>query len=229
MKFNYQANSKFSGIYKILNTHTNRVYIGQAKSFQQRWYDHKRSLLNDKHQNKFLLNDFRKCSEELGHDDFLEFHVLEVMEDSTKKERNKREEEWIAKFWDGQQTCYNFKEKTEAQERSCYSLTPEETRKKIAQNSQKMWDAMSDAEKLNRMEPTLKARREKKLEIAQKVSEANSKKSINAINLLTGQRTYFRSASEAGRVLKIHSSNIRCVLSKKHTQAKGYSFEYLDT
>lgn len=229
MKFVYQEYSLKPGIYKIINTHTNRIYIGQCLTFKNRWYDHKRSLLNGKHQNKFLLNDFRKCSEELGHDDFLEFHVLEVMEGSSKEERNKREEEWIARFWDQQTLCYNFKQKTKAQERSCFSKAPEETRKKIAQNSQKMWDAMSDAEKLNRMEPTLKARREKKLEIAQKVSEANSKKSINAINILTGQRISFRSASEAGRVLKIHSSNIRCVLSRKHTQAKGYSFEYLDT
>lgn len=34
--------------------------------------------------------DFNKTKELLGHDDFLEFHVLEVMEKSTKEERNKQ-------------------------------------------------------------------------------------------------------------------------------------------
>jgi len=41
MKFIYTGNSKSSGIYKIFNAHTNRTYVGQAKSFQQRWYDHR--------------------------------------------------------------------------------------------------------------------------------------------------------------------------------------------
>jgi hypothetical protein len=50
------------------------------------------------------------------------------MEGSTKEERNLKEEEWIAKFWDKQALCYNFKKTAEAKERSCYSNTPEKTR-----------------------------------------------------------------------------------------------------
>lgn len=108
MRFFYNEHSLISGIYKIINTHTNRIYIGQAKEFKERWKKHRGSLLNNKHQNRFLQADFNKSREELGHDDFLEFHVLEVMENSTKEERNKREEEWIAKHWDKQNLCYNL-------------------------------------------------------------------------------------------------------------------------
>lgn len=141
MRFIYQEHSLKPGIYKIVNTHTNRIYVGQAKEFKARWNAHKRSLLNDKHQNKFLLNDFKKCKEELGHDDFLEFHVLEVMENSTKEERNNREEKLIAQHWDKQDLCYNFKKKTEGKERSCYSKTPEETRAKKSAKSKEMWSS----------------------------------------------------------------------------------------
>lgn len=133
MKFIYQSNANLPGIYKIINTHTNRIYIGQSSRFKKRWADHQKGLLNGNHRNKFLLNDFKKCKEELGHDDFLEFHVLEVMEGSTKEERNLKEEEWIAKFWDKQALCYNFKQKADSKERSCFSKTPEETRKKISE------------------------------------------------------------------------------------------------
>lgn len=108
MKFIYEEHSLKSGIYKILNTHTNRVYIGQAKEFKERWKAHKNSLLNNKHQNKFLLSDFNKCRKALGHDDFLEFHVLEVMENSTKEERNKRETMLISEVFDNQVHCYNM-------------------------------------------------------------------------------------------------------------------------
>jgi len=140
MKLYYQEYSLKSGIYRILNVHTNRTYVGQAQCFKKRWYDHKRSLLSGKHQNKFLQADFNKSKDFLGHDDFLEFHVLEVMEGSTKEDRNKREEEfiklvWDAKLSDGTRVCYNFKEKTEAKERSCYSNTPKETRKKLSEAS----------------------------------------------------------------------------------------------
>ena len=150
MKFHYQSNANLSGIYKILNTLTNRVYIGQAARFERRWYDHKRHLLNGKHQNKFLLNDFNKCKEELGHDDFLEFHVLEVMQSSSKEERNKREEEWIKQHWDKQDLCYNFHKKTEAKDRSCYSNTPEETSKIISNNMKAVWrDETKNQKRLN--------------------------------------------------------------------------------
>jgi hypothetical protein len=93
MKLFYAQQSLKSGIYKILNTHTNRIYIGQAKRFKQRWSQHKYHLLKGSHGNTFFQHDFNKCKEELGHDDFLEFHVLEVMEGSTKEARNKREEQ----------------------------------------------------------------------------------------------------------------------------------------
>jgi single-strand DNA-binding protein len=130
MRFIYEEHSLKPGIYKILNIYTNRVYIGQAKEFKERWRGHKYALLNNKHQNKFLLNDFNKCREELGHDDFLEFHVLEVMEGSTKEERNKQEQFYIHAIWGQRDGCYNFKQKIEAKERQRNSNIPEETRLK---------------------------------------------------------------------------------------------------
>lgn len=138
MKFVYEEHSLKSGIYKIINTHTNRIYIGQTQSFKKRWYQHSRSLKNGKHQNKFLLNDFNKCREELGHDDFLEFHILEVMEGSTKESRNIREEGLIAQWFDGGKQCYNLTLKAVSRE-GCPSKNPEETRKKKSVKSKEMW------------------------------------------------------------------------------------------
>lgn len=133
MKLNYQDNSLKPGIYKILNTHTNRTYIGQAKEFKSRWCGHRSSLKLCKHQNKFFLNDFNKCREELGHDDFLEFHVLEVMEGSTKEERNQREEEWIAKFYDNQNLCYNFKQVSKSKSSSLRCKHTNETKQRMSE------------------------------------------------------------------------------------------------
>lgn len=158
MKFNYQENANKPGIYKIINTHTNRIYIGQAARFERRWYDHKLHLSKGNHQNKFLLHDFNKCQIALGHTDFLEFHVLEVLDGSTKNERNLREEHWISQHWDKQDLCYNFKQKAEGAERSCRSLNPEDTKKKTSESMKKVWDKKGDAERL---------------EIAKKISESH--------------------------------------------------------
>ena len=139
MKYNYQSHANKPGIYKITNTHSNRIYIGQAKRLKERWASHSAGLRSNKHQNKFLQNDFNKCKEELGHDDFLIFEVIEVMEGSTKEERNKREEWWISQRYDNQDSCYNFKQKVEGKERSCYSNTPEETKRKQSESMKKRW------------------------------------------------------------------------------------------
>lgn len=85
-----------SGIYEILNTHTKRSYIGQSVRFRDRWRKGYLNLLPlGKCHNEFLQRDFNKCKSTLGHEDFLEFHILEVMNGSTKHERNIREEWWI--------------------------------------------------------------------------------------------------------------------------------------
>ena len=84
MLFFYNGNSKLSGIYEIRNRHSNRSYIGQAKEFKERWASHKCALLGKFCNNKFFQNDFNKCFEKLNHTDFLEFHVIEVLNNSTK-------------------------------------------------------------------------------------------------------------------------------------------------
>lgn len=149
MKLHDEENLLKPGIYKILNTHNNRIYIGQAKQFKSRWRDHSRSLLNGKHCNRFLRNDFAKCKEELGHDNFIEFYILEVMEGSSKEQRNHREEWWIAQYYDNQGQCYNFKQKTEAKERSCFSMTPEETKQFLSKQSKERWDNHSYRQKMH--------------------------------------------------------------------------------
>lgn len=165
MHLNYTNNcSKLPGIYKIINTHTNRIYIGQCKSFQERWHGHSCSLRKQKHQNKFLQNDYNKCVKELGHDNFIEFHVLEIMENSSKEERNKKEEEYISQFFDKQNSCYNFKEKTESADRSCRSFTPEETKEKVSASMKKAWSEKTP---------------EQRQEIANKIGAAHKGKKLS--------------------------------------------------
>lgn len=108
MKFIYDGHSLKSGIYKITNVLNNRVYIGSAREFKERWKNHQRSLINNKHQNKYLQNDFNKYYLLNGNHDFLIFEILELV-DGDKKERTLQEQYYIDKYYDQQKECYNIK------------------------------------------------------------------------------------------------------------------------
>ena len=141
MKAYYNKNSAKSGIYKIINTSNDRIYIGKAKVFQQRFYEHKRNLLAGKHSNRFLQADFAKCNASV-----FEYHVLEVVEEH--ENRNAAEEKWIAKYYDKQKQCYNFLKKSDALPRSVFSNDPDATKKLLSEKSKAMWQDPEMREKI---------------------------------------------------------------------------------
>lgn len=139
VQLNYNDLSKSSGIYFIWNSFNWRTYIGSCKEFKTRWVQgHLKSLLGNKHRNRFLQADFNKCRQELGHDDFLEFHVLENMPGSTKTERLAEEEKWLDLAYDHGNKCYNLAKRAISREGSP-SNTPEITRKLISENTRRQW------------------------------------------------------------------------------------------
>jgi group I intron endonuclease len=181
MLFEYQGFSRKGGIYRIKNTVSGVVYVGSAKRFKERWGDHARSLEQGKHHTKHLQNAYSKYILECGNDDFLEFAVLEVMENATKAERLVREEWWIHKYLNDGLELYNTN-KTPTKESAKSSVgcnkgirhSPateykpgnvpwskenghdEDTRKLIGEKSKVMWANPEAAEKL------LKSRRSEK-------------------------------------------------------------------
>lgn len=133
MKAIYNGHSRKSGVYKIVNTTNGRQYFGSAKRFKSRMMHHLNSLCKGSHHNKFLQNDWNKCGEEA-----FEFHVIEVVE-GEQSIRLLAEQKYLDDFHDKQDLCYNFKKKSKAESRSCYSKSPEETRALISANSKAMW------------------------------------------------------------------------------------------
>ena len=145
MKTIYEGKSKQSGIYKIINTKNNRIYIGSAKLFSTRLSQHLGSLRKGTHHNKFLQHDFNKCGEEV-----YEFHVLEVVVGS-KEDRNLREQYWIDQYHDDQKECYNFRKKSAGKERKVWSNNPEETSEKHRICRALYWTAEKRQEQSERM------------------------------------------------------------------------------
>ena len=167
MKTYYNGQSKSSGIYQIRNETNERIYIGSAKEFKSRLTCHLKSLRKGTHHNKFLQNDFNKC----GEDAFI-FEVIEVVE-GEQSDRLLIEQRYIDVHYDNQDSCYNFMKKTNNEGRSCFSKTPEETRKLISENSKAMW---ADEEwKEKRLAKARTAEFRKKQSEKQKLVAANPK------------------------------------------------------
>jgi len=167
--FNYNGFSEFGGLYIIWNSHTWRTYVGSCKRFRTRWKDgHVGSLLRNKHQNRFLQADFNKCKEILGNDDFLEFHVLEVMPESTREARLEAEEKWLKLAFDKGNQCYNLCNRAISRE-GHVSNTLEETSKLCSLASKRRWATKTQEE---RQENVLRLKTSRTPEIYQKVSAA---------------------------------------------------------
>jgi group I intron endonuclease len=133
MKTEYKGYANKSGVYQIKNILNERIYIGSAKQFKDRFRDHISSLRKNKHQNKFLQADFNKC----GEDNFL-FEVMEIVE-GEQKERLLKEQSYLDVYHDNQEQCYNFDKKTNKTSRSSFSKNPEETKQKLSDKSKEMW------------------------------------------------------------------------------------------
>lgn len=133
MIYEYGGNSKLSGIYEIRNRLSGKSYIGSAKEFKERWKDHSSSLRNNKHQNKHLQYSFSKGTESLSHDNFVEFHVVEIMQGSSKEERLEREAYWIEQAIEtyGRENVYNMRLDPK-QENKEWSNNPNKTKEKMS-------------------------------------------------------------------------------------------------
>lgn len=81
------AREVLTGIYKITNVVNNKVYIGQSKDINKRWYSHRSELNGNKHNNEHLQNSWNKY----GCDSF-KFEIVELCEQS---ELNNKEIYWI--------------------------------------------------------------------------------------------------------------------------------------
>lgn len=189
-QFNYSNLSKSSGVYVIFNNNNWRLYVGSTKEFKNRWTQgHYKSLAKNRHQNKFLQADFNKCKEQLGHDDFLEFHVLEHMPNSTRKERLAVEEKWLKMHFDNGKQCYNLCDRALSRE-GFSAKDPQKTKELISKASKARW---KDKQKKEQNDETiailLAARRTNKQLIAKKIGQANTGKiRTNDMRMIQSQR-----------------------------------------
>lgn len=134
------------GIYLIRNLHNQKIYIGQTNNLSKRFRRHLKDLNLGIHHNSYLQRDFNKCKEITGDASFIKFEVIEELVDSTKEERNQKEQAEILKHFDNCNQCYNIRENDNSSLRGCGSYTPEETKQKQSESAKRVWESKAHKE-----------------------------------------------------------------------------------
>ena len=128
MYFNLSnENKNKSGVYRITNIKNNRVYIGSTiQTFEERYYEHVKSLRKNKHSNKFLQRDFNLHKEE----DYI-FKLTEIVL-GTESEIRGREQVYLDLYYDAANKCYNLNKF--AISKGPWSNNPDQTKAKISKS-----------------------------------------------------------------------------------------------
>ena len=79
-----------SGIYKITNVRSGKIYVGQSQNVWQRRKQHWTALRDGRHENKLMQAEWNKCDGRSFRFDVIEFCALEKL--------NEREKYWIDKL-----------------------------------------------------------------------------------------------------------------------------------
>lgn len=191
---------KFPGIYKITNTLTNAVYIGQAVVIKHRWYNHDRSLKKGDHRNCYLQRAYNKYGKEA----FVKTvevnlqHLMNKISDKELKTILDVEEVRVLHEHEGHK-CYNLM-------RAGYSgvIASEHTRKLLGSKTKKRWESpeyrsrLTKAHQLIHQDPEFSARRAASISAAKSTPEA-TKKVSDRFTALWGDKTYKKETSEAIR------------------------------
>lgn len=91
------------GIYKITNTFTKKIYIGQSVDIKRRWIEHKNRAFNHNTNcyNSVLYSSMRKYG--------LKFFIFEIIEECEADKLNEREQYYINKYNTITPNGYNIK------------------------------------------------------------------------------------------------------------------------
>ena len=111
-----------TGIYKIINLITEKVYVGSAVNIDKRWYNHKSLLSNNKNKLPKLQNSVNKHG--------LENFIFEIIEECPKEILIEREQYWMD-FFDSYKNGYNSRPIASSNLGMVYS---KETREKISKS-----------------------------------------------------------------------------------------------
>lgn len=197
------------GIYLILNTETDKGYIGQASNLYHRWHSHKSYLKKDKHANEHLQRSFNKYGE-----DKFEFHILAI----AHGQLNELEQFYLDKL--------NLEDRYNLCEINPVKVCSEETRRKISEANKKRFQDPEARAKLGALRKGTKLSKEHKDQISSSLkgkskpprSEEHCKKLSQIIQTKEQKTKMSEAAKKRWQRLKENPTQLKEFLDNRNKQ-----------
>jgi len=210
---------KKSGVYKITNVITDKIYVGSTLDFDGRWWDHKKRLKKGNHHSIKLQRSYNIYGE-----NNIIFEILEVCDKGVLLIR----EQYYMDLYDSYKNGYNCRPKAE---NHLGAKRSEESRKKMSES----------AKKYERQPHSEETKRKISLANKGKISWAKGKKQTkeHTINASKSHCKKIEQYDMNGNFIKEWDSIKSCaknlnldkgaiwkVLTGRHKQTKGHVFCY---
>jgi group I intron endonuclease len=128
------------GIYKITNKVNGKFYVGSSANISKRWWEHRTSLIKNKHVNVHLQSSWNLH----GENSFAFVLVEEVDKDTTDEELKQKEQVYLDECWDGGVNCYNM---SKIANRPCNPELPVLQLNKTTKEVIREWGSATEVEK----------------------------------------------------------------------------------
>ena len=128
------------GIYKIINTINQKIYVGSSKNINIRWERHKYDLIHNKHRNPHLQNSWNKY----GENNFL-FEIIKIVKDYNNL--LKEEQFYLDALNPFQDNGFNICKQAAGGDNNANHPNKKEIYKKISKTKKEKFKNMSSEEK----------------------------------------------------------------------------------
>lgn len=213
-----------SGIYKIINSINNKIYIGSSKNIKNRFRQHLFLLRHNKHFNSHLQSAYNKYGEAS--------FVFEIIEECKTNIIDSREEYWI-KALNSNISGIGYNMRIECHTNKGKKRTPEQ----IERHRQTQIGKKQSAETIERRKQSMLANKVngKIRKIGWKLSQeviANrlicQGKKVSKFTMSGEFIENFGSCTEAGNTVGGTSSGVSSVCSGKRKSYRGFIWRYTD-
>jgi len=213
-KITTNTKGKIGGVYLLKNSKNGRVYVGSSANIHSRFKKHLRKLRKGKHENLYLQNDYNKTQSD--------FKLIVLAEEMKPRKRLKIEQEFLDKWFDNQNICYNILPKVAPYGKVKTDKGLENIKKAASKTMKKLWQT----EDFRKKHKQIMTSHEVKNKIIANNKKINSKEyNILLFDPQNNEVFLSKNLSEFARAHSLRKEELWSLVNKKTKICHGWTLD----